>query len=62
MSTGFQYVLEATTQDGNVEFSGEYTAASPFCAVVKDMVRDYANETGLAPEGVTVTDVWRVNA
>ena len=60
MSAGFQYVVEATTPDGDVEFSGDYTATSCFGAVVKDMVQDYANETGLTPSDVKVTDAWRV--
>jgi hypothetical protein len=62
MSDGFQYVVEATTPEGDVEFSGDYTATATFCGVVKDMIGDYANQAGCTPADVKVTDVWRVNA
>lgn len=57
---GYQYVIEATTPEGEVEFSENYTGASLFCGVVKDMVQDYANQTGCTPQDVAVTSVWRV--
>lgn len=62
MSAGRQYTVEATTPDGPVEFSGEYTADSRPGAVVADMIQDYANESGYAPSDVKVTDFWWVDA
>lgn len=56
-----QYVVEATTPEGRVEFSGEATKDAQFAGVVQQMVQDHATETGCTERDIAVTSVWWTN-
>lgn len=53
-----QYVVEATTPRGQVEFCTNAAAGAPFAGVVQQMVQDHATETGVTERDVTVTSAW----
>jgi hypothetical protein len=53
-----QYVVEATTPEGCVEFGAEATKGAQFAGVVQQMVQDHAAETGCTERDITVTSAW----
>ncbi len=55
-----QWVVEADTPEGPIEMSLNADGDVTRDQVVERLVDEHANETGLRPEQIRVTDAWSV--